>query len=154
MTVIKLTWPEMQQGAAVGCQRRLRAMELHRNTVVLAENMRGQWGIDIEAAQAEMAVAKYLGAYWADDHAPDYGGDVGTLHVRSTPHNTGHLLIYPNDLDGGIFVLVIVSCNWFKIVGQIMAKEAKGRTDWWNESMHVPCWAVPQDHLIPLAKPD
>lgn len=154
--VIKLSMEEMEQAAIVGVKRNLRAIfGMHRGTVVLADSTgqvgpRGLWGIDIEAAAAEMAVAKYLDVYWADDQEPDYGGDVGNLGVRSTEHDTGHLLIYDRDPDDKTFVLVITKPPWFKIVGGMVAKDAKDHDEWREETKYrVPCWAVPQDVLTP-----
>jgi hypothetical protein len=112
---------------------------------------RGSWDVTIEGASAEMAVAKALGRYWADSEALDYDGDVGTIHVRSTDLDHGHLLLYPSDPDDGCFFLVSGRAPRFTIRGWIIASDGKREEFWETAKLRDPAWMVPASALHDVA---
>jgi hypothetical protein len=144
---VRVTWSELEQGVLAGAHRRMRRLRsgsVHR----WGYAGEGSWTAEIEAAAAEMAVAKLLGCYWADFTAPDHNGDVGDgLQVRHTPRRDGRLIIHPEDEDDHRFVLVCGEAPTFFVAGQILGAEAK-RQEWWvDPGTGRPAFFVPQAAL-------
>lgn len=107
------------------------------------------YGIHVEGALGEVAVAKYLNRYWVavvdDFRALD--GDVGArVQVRTNTY-TGpdpYLRVYPRDHDDHAFVLVVADDPRYRLVGWAWGGEAK-RDEWFSRlradrpaSYHVP----------------
>lgn len=106
---------------------------------------------DQDAVGAEIAAAKFANVWpaaFASVGSDNNGEDVGGAQIRSTRHETGRLLIHPEDRDEQIFVLVIGALPTYRLVGWMRASDAK-RPEWWDEEKmwRCPCWAVPQDAL-------
>jgi len=147
---INLKPAEQLHAATVGCRRHIRAMMKGRRDRGAVEDRTKVWGSDIEGASAEMALAKHLKIYWDCDRDLDHEGDVGDLHVRSTTHHTGKLLIYDHDPDA-TFVLMITDLPRVGLAGCINSKIARGHDEWYDDkNFLVPCWAVPQSALEEL----
>ena len=105
---------------------------VNRRTEELAKGRRGRfdvdprcaWGIDIEVAAAELAVAKGLQLHWsgiAGDSAPDVFG----LEVRSALHDSDSLIVPESAKDDCRYVFVTGHIPTFVIRGWIVAKDGK-----------------------------
>jgi hypothetical protein len=92
-----------------------------------ASGIKERWDKDIVGALGEYAVAEYLGVPMKMQDTLDLEGDVGHIHVRSTPWPKGAHWVYPTDPDEAPFAHVVVNyedkCCY--IMGWVYAKEAK-----------------------------
>lgn len=148
MTVV-LTGAEVLQAALVGVMRRWAAIKAGR---VHAHGFTGDgWGVDIEGACAEFALAKGLDLFWHGYATDPRGlpGDVGQLQVRSTPRTDGCLIVHEGDPDTAWFVLVVGQVPIFRLAGAIRGADAK-RPEWWQTFTGRPAFFVPQAALGPL----
>lgn len=147
MSDVLLTWPEAQQAALVGVQRRLRALEhgrRHRHGYDGADN----WTKHIEAAGAELALAKHLDRFWADSWAPDYDGDVGPEQVRHTARADNRLIVHRADPDNVRFWLVTGELPSYRVVGHIAGRDAKRDEYWTDPNTGRPAFFVPHAALL------
>lgn len=145
--IITLKRHELFMGAQAGMLRRLSALRRQR------QERRGTpkldlWGTDIEAALAELAVARLYNLYWERlaDTPSELEGDVGRLQVRSTWRENGRLIIHREDKDDAAFVLVTGRAPTYTIRGWILGAKAK-QEHWWNEGDGRPAFFVPQGAL-------
>lgn len=152
--IIELSWSELEQAALAGAHRRmrrLRAGSTHR----WGYDGAGSWTAEIEAAAAEMAVAKALGCYWADFSAPDHAGDVGAgVQIRHTVRRDGRLIVHPEDADDHRFVLVRGPAPRLEIAGWILGRDAKRREWWADPSTGRPAFFVPDRALCQQRLPE
>lgn len=123
MIDITLTPDEIQYAATAGVMRRVDSMKANLTNRRYSDA--SDWDIDIEGACAELAVAKAMNVFWNGHMRTFKGPDVGDLHVRSTTHANGHLIIRDNDDENAVYVLVICDCPRYKIVGGISGKRAR-----------------------------
>lgn len=108
----------------------------------------GGWGVHIEGACGEMAVAKYLDRYWNGSvNTFRLGGDVGDLQVRTRSHHDYDLLIREADRAGDTFVLVTGQAPHFRIHGWIEAAEARQPRWLKAHGQRGQAWFVPQSEL-------
>lgn len=143
MPAIELTPLEMQLAAMVGVSRRLASRDLIDKIPAKIP----RWQIDITGAQAEMALAKYLGVYWSPTIGTFKAPDVGEIQVRSTEYEGGVLIIRPND-PPGYYALVITLGQQFKIPGYIHTDAARQAVFLDQPDPARPaCWCVPQAAL-------
>jgi len=106
-----------------------------------------RWGNIIHGNMAEIAVSRALYRPWTPGGAKISRGEIGgDIEVRATEHKNGHLLIYENDLDDKWVVLAVGHWPTFRIVGAILAGEAK-RIIPINTDAKPPCYWVPQQSL-------
>lgn len=109
------------------------------------------WDAHVEGAAGEIAVARLLnepwtGALWHFHEKPD----VGDLYeVRTTKHQAGHLLVYKQDSDEFLYVLVTGAAPRFDVRGYIKGSAAK-QVRWWNAELVRPGYFVPQSELLPI----
>ncbi len=104
------------------------------------------WGFHIEAAHAELAVAKYLGIYW--------GFGVNTFHVEDIVNtkievrwsSREDVKVRPDD--NGIIVSVTGKCPVYEIKGWIKAEDAKQEK--WKFNKAPICYFVPHKELNPI----
>lgn len=149
--IVELTEEEMRIAATVGIERRLRAISRHRQHR-WAWNGTGVWNIDIQAAGAELALAKLLGRYWNDTAEPDDAGDVGErVQVRWTRYDDGCLLLHPEDPDEHYYFLAVGSMPRYTIAGYIRGADGK-RQRYWRPNIDRPAYFVPQAALIPYTR--
>jgi len=151
MTTIILTEQEMRLAADVGVTRRIVSMRQKlRDSAGYAGSAGGVWQMDILGAMGELAVAKSLNAYWTPGVNTFKLPDVADLHVRTTEHRTGRLIVRPNDVPG-FYILVVAQPPNFEVVGFCGLAYAKQ-----DEFVALPepnrpqCWAVPQARLAPV----
>lgn len=107
---------------------------------------------DIGGAQAEMALAKYLGVYWDASvgvgKRPDLPHEV---QCRHTFYDSGKLVIRVRDKDREIYVLVTGRMDIFTLHGWMTAGEAKEHSEWVeNPNQQGASWFVPQKYLHPM----
>lgn len=143
---IPLSAIEMYQAGCAGMMRRLEAIKKGRGGTFCTAT---PWDMDIEAAGAEMVVAKWLGRYWhalADDPTV-LEGDVGRYQIRHTKHDNGCLVLQPKDPDQAIFVLVVGAYPTYTIRGWIEGEAGKQK-QFWRDNVPHPAYFVPQDALL------
>lgn len=145
---IPLSSIEMFNAASVGITRRLSAVKRNRPSKTINPTL-DLWGLDIEAAAAELVVAKWLGRYWHSivDEPGTLEGDVGKYQVRHTKHTNGCLIVYSKDSSDAVFVLVVGAYPDYKVAGWIMGKDAKNKK-YWQDNRSTPAYFVPQDALL------
>lgn len=156
--IVELTYFELWQAVQVGAMRNLQARRRGRPDTYGKDvtHMEGGWGIHIEGAAAEMAVAKMLNVYhdgvWAeiDRMRSDVGGlDRGArVQVRSTMREDGCLILHPEDNDRDIFYLVVGVAPRFRVAGALLAFNGK-KERFWRTNTGRPAFFVPQSELGP-----
>jgi len=141
----------LEFAALVGARRRAGA--LNANLSDRYGNVdKDPWGLDIEGAAAEMAVAKALGRYWHPSlHVQRDEGDVASYQVRSTTLSEGCLLIKEGDGLESIFIFVVGTAPVLSIPGWIRARDGR-RDEWWRTVRGRSAWFVPQSALRPIPK--
>ena len=148
MIEVELTEAEIEFAGRVGVMRQFMAISQKYRP---RYGCRGDpWQIHVDGAEAELAVAKYLGIEWVPSLERQREGehDVGELEVRSTRWRNGHLMLHPPDPDDAWFVLVISMPPRFRLAGCIRARDGK-RDEWWRATDRAAYW-VPQSALLPM----
>lgn len=148
MTKITLTRNEVIIGSMVGTRRKIESIfgNFYRTNHV--GNDAFGWHTDIEAACAEIALAKALGVYWDFSVNTFKAPDVGKLQVRHTELMRGSLILRPEDRDEEAFYLVVGTAPIFYIVGWMYGQD--GKIDQYLDETPPPYWKVPQSALTPL----
>lgn len=122
---VRLDECEISLGMAVGCWRHARVI---REGLKAGHGEAGATDLvrHMNGALGELALAKALGVYWGGSSA-DFGkdGDVARFEVRTTSHERGSLIAYPNDPPGRLLVLVVLGPTWARIAGYISAGNAR-----------------------------
>lgn len=151
MHTVTLKKYEIEMAAWVG---------IRRNQSSIEKNLRHTAGfngdserINIDGALGEIAVAKALGIYWDGSVDTWKADDLRGMQVRATTHESGRLIIRQNDDDSSRFVLVVGRCPTFRVVGWIVAADAKRREYWGSlDPTREPSWNIPQSKLRPMAE--
>jgi len=150
---IRLTWSEAELAAYAGIKRRLIALcdarpDRH------GYKQPDPWGEDIEAAGAELAVARATGLYWtAWARKPAHVvADVGdNIQVRRRAIPGGDLIVHPSDRDDHRFVLVYGKLPTFTIVGWLDGATAKADYEFGDpHGTGRPAHWVPPDETRPF----
>lgn len=106
------------------------------------------WDQEIESSAAEMAVARWRNRYWMgssfDSSTP--GTDAGNAQVRWTEHRNGHLIVYEEDSEDAVFVLVTGRSPTFAIIGWTYGADARN-PEFWRDDVKCASWWVPQNAL-------
>lgn len=138
--------------AQAGTRRRIEALRLGRVPVYGDTKVHAEWGVDIEGAAAEMAVAKSFNLFWTPvvREPKELDGDVGfglqALQVRSTPRDNGRLILHDRDADDAVFVLVTGRLPEFHIRGWTTGREGK-QARFQHPGDGRPAYFVPQESL-------
>ena len=155
MIRIELTMHELMEAATCGVLRRITSIRDRRDKNLHARV--SDWTTDIDGACAEKAVAKWRGVYWDGGVGTFKAADLPGLHVRSTPHRGGHLIVRPNDdySPDALFVLVITAAPLFLLAGWQHCSYAK-REQFWRAGRNgeAAAWWVPQAMLFPMEELD
>ena len=148
VTDYTLTHAEMHRVAMVGVMRNLGALEAGRTH---RHRYQGDgWSNHILGAAGEFCVARWAGILWRPALDADEGHpDVGAYHVRTTAHAGGRLIVYRDDQDAALFVLVTGQLPRFRLAGWAYGDEAKDPR-WWDNTVRSPTFMVPQAHLRPM----
>lgn len=125
IVTVSLDVQEIREAAHVGVERQIE--NLHRTPAYGTK--RSPWGLHVEGALGEKAVAKYLGRYWTavvSNPWTEIDGDVGSrVQVRTTNYGDTKLWVRPADKDGDAFVLVRGPAPKFRLLGWCYGYEAK-----------------------------
>jgi len=145
---VALTWDELRHAGYIGIDRHVRNIARSRPAVYGADY--NAWHIHVLGAWGECAIAQATERYWCDRTTPDGGApDVGDLHVRTTQHRDGSLILHPEDRDAGAYVLVVLlALPRFRIVGWTTGAEGKQET-YWRTDVRTPAYFVPPSALHP-----
>lgn len=146
--MVTLSQFEVLQAAMIGIRRRLAVLGSTKTNKV--NNAQFGWHTDIEAACAEMAVAKILGVYWAGSVNTWQGPDAGNFQVRHTAHDNGCLIYRKDDPDNDVYILVTGSAPLFCVRGWVRGADAQ-HPDYWHRDGY-PAWFVPQSALRPISE--
>lgn len=152
--VVVLTRDEVTAGAIAGVLHEADAIFRGAKQTVPDVGEKGLgWARNVEAACAELALAKFLdrfpGAIRQKRFRDSDLGDVAGVQVRSTTNPRGPLIVRPHDRDDDVFVLVVGSAPVYRLVGWLRACDAK-RSEFRDDpgGRGRPCFCVPQDALI------
>lgn len=143
--IVKLTPLEMRLAAMVGVEREIDA---------LANNRRLTYGADpalvfanhIIGAFGEYAVAKVLRSAWGST-MPDYQGDVGSVHIRTTAHPRGNLILHPADRAEDPHILVRGNLDSWELMGWCYGWEGQQERYWRDFGNNRPAFFVPVSAL-------
>ena len=139
---------EFLHAATVGTMRRVLHVLKQKGDRFCAPD--DYWGADIEAACAEMLVARESDRYWIGViNGKDSGGDAGPYGVRHTLRANGSLILHPSDSDDRRFVLVVGTAPFQRIAGSILGEDGKLEKFWRDDVKH-PAFFVPQSALDSL----
>jgi len=144
---VTLTAQEMRVAAMVGAGREIENLIEGKRPTVGGLRANNYWSMHILGAQAELALAKYLGFYWSGMRPNRNDGDVGPLEVRWTDRDDGCLLLHPNDPSDRAFVLVTGTGPEFVLRGWAFAGSVK-LDHYWRTDTGRPAFFVPQEALF------
>ena len=115
----------------------------------LALNTHEQVSELAESITAELIVARYFGLdYDARQNNGKHHADVGQgLEIKWTKYESGHLIIYPNDRDSDVAIMVVGKSPSFRIAGWIPVQFAK-RAKYKHRSQDS--WWIEQHNLFPI----
>ena len=150
----KLSWLEVELAAKVGIARHIasRKLGLQDNHCPRdGERIHERWGMDINGACGELAVAKAIGIYWAPTvNTFKSVPDVDAYEVRTTPGKKNSLIVRSDDASDRIYILVIGSGQVFKVIGWILGEDAKKNKWLRNPGGRDPACFVPQSALMDM----
>jgi hypothetical protein len=145
-----LTWAELWQAALAGCTRRISSMKNGLNKDLHSPPGTSNWATDIDGAAAELAFAKEMGLFWSAGLNTFKKPDVAEFQVRSTPRQTGHLIVRLNDSPEDRFFLVISNTPEFQIIGSMLGRDAKNARYWREpDNGGAGAYWIPQGDLEP-----
>ena len=154
---MRLTEDEVKLATVVGKARHKKARRNGLTRTVAGKGYPGEpddseeaLNKDINAAAAEMLVAKATNRYWHPDlhaqgrHEPDVGDDI---QVRWTKYRTGRLMFWPDDYDDQCYFLVTGLVPNLTLRGYMMGHKCR-RTEWLDSPNGRPkAYFVPQSEL-------
>jgi hypothetical protein len=107
------------------------------------------WFVHVEGACGECAVAKHLGIYWDLSVDKFKVPDVGFVHVRTTKHDNGRLIIRKDDLPGP-YVLLTGMAPKLNLRGWFRSEDVREEmlTNFGNDREKV--YGITQDKLYPI----
>ena len=129
----------LQGSGVMGSQPRYNlALNTHEQVSELAESI-----------TAELIVARYFGLdYDARQNNGKHHADVGQgLEIKWTKYESGHLIIYPNDRDSDVAIMVVGKSPTYRIAGWIPVQFAK-RAKYKHRSQDS--WWIEQHNLFPI----
>lgn len=107
--------------------------------------------MDIEGVLAEIAVGKGLNVPWDEKRFGNIvTGPMGEVHIRSTTHLTGSLILHPRDQDDAVYLLVLNNNPNFTLAGWLLGKDGKLDKYWREAGVRHPAFFVPQSALHPV----
>lgn len=151
MVVIEFTPQEFDHAAYAGYRRRMAALTREaEGRYGAAPTDSAAWGMDIEGALGEAAVAKYRKLPWSIGSigAPDVGDNI---QVRTTDYRFGHLILHKPDRDDASFYLVVPpnpGSMTRLVIGWIYGWEGK-KDCYWKKDIKRPSYWIPQEKLTP-----
>lgn len=150
--LVRLNYFELMQGATAGANRQVYALSKGLKDRFQTTPARA-WGIHIEGACSELAVAKALNiCHTLHKTGPgDLRINGQTIEVRSTHHTNGKLILRPSDDLSSLYVLAIGRAPVYRIAGFIEGKEV-ATPEFWNDpdDDRPGAWFIPQKALRPI----
>jgi hypothetical protein len=110
------------------------------------------WGVHIEGACGEMAVAKAVNVYWDGSVNSFRRPDLPGIQVKTRSEDFYDLIVRPCDDDDAAFVLVSGKSPSFTIHGWIRGAEAKQEAFLQTHGGRPPAYFVPKDRLRPIGE--
>lgn len=149
--IVPLTLAELEGAAHAGIRRIISSRAKNYDTDNHGKNSTTQyhWTRDIEAAAAEIAVAKLLNRTWNGWWDTMKGADVGhTVQVRRCEKPGLSLIIRPDDCLTDCYVLCQGNAPFVDVVGYMWG--SKVQDEWVRDpnGQGHPAWFVPQKELI------
>ncbi|MFW9879540.1 MAG: hypothetical protein ACFFG0_41215 [Candidatus Thorarchaeota archaeon] len=150
---VKLTKNDLKYAEEIACKRNKSQRDGDRTDGKVLED---SLAIDIQGAEAELAVAKAFKLLWDGSFLEldkwfnwrDQGHDVSGLEVRSTHHPKGCLILHPKDKDNSPFILVLTHQRpVFILAGWNIGREGKKSEYWRDVGYGRPCYYLPQNKL-------
>lgn len=142
---IELTPAEIMLGAEAGVMRQVENLKIGRKPAYGA-GTENDWQLHIEGCLAEMAMAKYLGVYWAGKGKLRHP-DVGDMDVRTRSKSHYRLILHKEDPDDRVFWLMCGVNGKYDVVGWIRGRDGKQEQYWSDPAGGRPAYFVPQEHL-------
>ena len=149
---VDMNYGDIRHGVLMGTNRNIHHRFLGTKPKY-GQSAMDTWRDDIVGALGEVAVAKHLGLYPDFENRPGYLGDVGRFEVRSTQWSRGSLIVYENDPDDRLYILVCgmpAGAEPFLVIpGALPAAEAK-QPRYWRTDIRWPAFVIPWSGLRPL----
>ena len=148
--VVQLAPYEIRMAVAVGTERAMQSIIGKIGDRHICRQDWERWGYDIEAAAAEVAVAKHLGMFFDGSVNTFKRSDLGTQwEVRHTRHPQGHLIIRREDPTYSTYILVVGLVPRMTVCGWIKGIDGKSPKHW-CEMPPPAAWFVKQIDLYPI----
>jgi hypothetical protein len=149
LIVVELTPDELYIAGMTGIHRRICSIRARAADQSYTDPTHSEWATDIEAAAAELAVAKILNRY-PTGLTQFSSVDVSkTVHIRHTTRDNGSLIVRDRD-PRGVFIFVTGHAPRYEIHGFIKTTDAK-REEWLRApNGGPPAYFVPRAALTPL----
>jgi len=155
MIEVRLSKIEFFQAVNVGVIRQMQNKAKGRKDRFGAEKMDG-WGIHIEGACGEAAVAKYLNIFYNGNignlSACDVNNNARNVEVRTAAKNHHSLILHKSDKDDSVYILVCGEAPVFNIKGWVMGRDGKKNEYWKDPTNNRPAFFVPQNALKPMTE--
>ena len=150
---VNLTTYELQLASFVGWRRQLHAVIQDKKDAHGIDPAMG-WGVHVNGACGELAVAKLTGRYW-DGSVDTYkaGGDMGAqVNIRTRSLHHYELIVRPGDTYSGYWILVTGVAPRFIVRGYVFGQEIihVGRVDDFGNG-RPPAYVVSHDKLRDMA---
>lgn len=144
---IILSINEVLVATYIGSRRQAESQYRNR-TPRFPERVNGElWGYNIEAAHAELAVAKYLGVYWGFGVNTFHTADIENTNLEIRHSQRNDLKIRPDD-NNMIVVSVSGRSPKYKLNGWINSD--LGKLEEFKSTTHPLCYFVPHSYLNPI----
>ena len=154
--IVRLSPDEGMAAAVVGATQMIRATARgwvgNDHGGKSGRAVRERWAQAIHGAMAELAAACALGRPWRSGVDGITGGDIGTIQVRATPWDDGHLIINEADVKkwpDAPFLLVTGHWPELRMVGWMLGADA-AQPAWFRANERPPSYWVPQASLRPF----
>jgi hypothetical protein len=141
---------ELHIASMIAVMRQIMNLEDGRRDAYGAKNDASGWGLHIQGACGEMAVAKTLNRYWNGALGDLKASDVGRYQVRTRTSHSYDLIVHPSDPDDSAFILVTGVPPHFQVHGWMLGWAAKLECFWNDPAGGRPAFFVPKKHLVPI----
>lgn len=149
--VVVLTHEEAVYAASIGALRQINALLAGKRDRFGAYKKDG-WGLNIEGAMGELAVAIALDLdqeLTVDTYRE--GNDVGTYEVRTRSNHSWDLIVRQGDKDDAPYILVTGVFPEYRVHGWLYGRDAKKKKYQKDYGERPTAYFVPQSDLRPLA---
>lgn len=121
---------------------------LDHGELLNTRSWRQRWADQLHGTMAELALSRLLHLEWTPGGMDISKGDVaGTIEVRATEHQNGHLVCFRNDPPSGLLCLMVGFYPTFRCAGFMPVRAAR-IDEWWRPHEKPQGWWVPQGALF------